>query len=259
MHLRRTPPGPTATMAFVGALLTLLTVLALLVAPGPAAAQEPPVIWHTYDVTLDLGEDGTVHVTEDQVIQFNGEFSTGWATLPMREGETIDNVTVSVQGEPLREVEPASGSAEPGTYWVSDATPGMLEVSYAFPRTRAGEAVRVVLAYDISGAIRPAPDGAENGLRWIAIGPEVTEVGPIRRATVRVTLPEAMAADGVSIAPDDATRDGRTWTWTRIDLAPGEAFEIMVLFPAVAMPATPVASPIGTPPATPVAAAPTLS
>ncbi len=35
------------------------------------------VVWQSYDVAIDVREDGTLHVVERQAVAFDGEFSEG--------------------------------------------------------------------------------------------------------------------------------------------------------------------------------------
>jgi hypothetical protein len=51
---------------------------------GAAAQSDKSVVWNTYDVTLDLRNDGSYHVTERQEIDFQGgPFSGGFADIPL--------------------------------------------------------------------------------------------------------------------------------------------------------------------------------
>src|SRR5690606_39274738 len=82
-----------------------------------------------------------------------------------------------------------------------------------------------VLEYDVRGALRvyddPDPSLANQQIWWTAIGPEVTDVGQVREATVTVHLPRAVPLADTVIAtnddlgnPEKYTTDGQTWTWS---------------------------------------------
>ncbi|MDQ4044870.1 MAG: DUF2207 domain-containing protein, partial [Chloroflexota bacterium] len=173
-------------------LLALVAVALLAVGiPLSAGAQADSVVWERYDVDLDVREDGTVHVTEDQVIRFDGTFTYGFGGIPLGRVEGIDNVAITIDGEEARYVEPFEFAEEPGTFTYR-VSGNELNIDYAFEPTTFGEERNVTLEYDVSGALRVYEDlePANQQLWWTAISSDVTEVAPIRESTVTVTLPE---------------------------------------------------------------------
>src|SRR4051812_6837787 len=79
------------------ALLAFVLIAGLAFMPlGHASAQSNGVTWKNYDVTIDVQQSGTFHVTERQVVQFDGRFSTGFATIPLANLGSIENVKVSL-------------------------------------------------------------------------------------------------------------------------------------------------------------------
>src|SRR4051794_11277448 len=74
--------------------VALAGVLAI-VAPAPARADKS-ITWTAFDVTIDLQQDGSYHVTERQQIDFSGgTFTGGFATLPLDHTDGIDNIGVA--------------------------------------------------------------------------------------------------------------------------------------------------------------------
>ena len=74
--MRRWPAGSARPVMF-GLLLVLVLLAGLL--PGQVVAQGQTLHWEEYNVTIDLHEDGTFTVTEDQYINFT---SSGSRLLP---------------------------------------------------------------------------------------------------------------------------------------------------------------------------------
>ncbi|HEV2127350.1 MAG TPA: DUF2207 domain-containing protein [Thermomicrobiales bacterium] len=216
--------------------LLMLVAVALLAVgiPLPAGGQSDSVVWERYDVDLDVREDGTVHVTEDQTIRFDGTFTYGFADIPLDRVEGIDNLAITIDGEQARYVEPSEYAEEPGTFTYR-VSGDELNIDYAFEPTTFGEERNVTLEYDVSGAIRVYEDlePANQQLWWTAISSDVTEVAPIRESTVTVTLPEDVPGEEVIAEPENPEVDGRTYAWTRTDLDAGEDFEVRLQFPPI--------------------------
>ncbi len=217
---------------WVGAIaLILLTVFATAI---PASAQSSPVTWQQYDVSLDVQQDGTVQVTENQVIEFNGEFRRGSLEIPMDRVDSYDNVRVTIDGQPAEFLDPDEFNDEPNTYTYRSNFNNLL-INYGFPETTWGETRNVVFEYELTGAIRVYEDlePPNQQLWWIAISSDQTELAPIESATVSISLPEQVAEDQIVAAPDDPSVDGSTWSWTRTDLDPGSNFEVRLQFPLI--------------------------
>ncbi len=79
--------------AGVGLILALLLLAAL--GPFGSSAQGQTLHWDRYDVIIDLHEDGTFTVTEEQHINFtSGTFREGFAVIPLDRVEDISNIQV---------------------------------------------------------------------------------------------------------------------------------------------------------------------
>lgn len=220
-------------------ILAMVLLAAIVPARNVNAASD--VTWQQYDVDITVREDGSFHVVEDQVVQFNGSFSFGFATIPLGRVEEIDNVNVEVgnsrasmeEAEYLRE---SRFSQQPSTYTYYQQD-GNLEINYGFEETEfSGSDLRYIrLSYDVTGGIRVYPDlePANQQLWWIAIGKEVTDIAPIEAATVSVTLPEPVSETDLILFPEGGTVDGNTISWEKSELGEGDDFEVRLQFPMI--------------------------
>ena len=238
-------------MARVWSGLGLLLVALILIAPGwqasSAAQTSTPVRWTEFNVDLDVLPDGTVHVTETQVIRFDGgPYRNGYADIPLARVDDISNFVVSeINADGTVTVYDqvrSSSITDPGTYSAVEQD-GTLLVDFHFPPAE-DETRTFVLEYDVTGAIRVYEnlDPPNLQLWWTAIAADTTEVAPVDSATVTVTLPEAvdpaevviLTADGtVATDPDSYTDDGRTFTWHAEDLDNGDELEVRIQFPII--------------------------
>lgn len=238
-----TVPGVRRRSRMGMILLIALLSLVLGQVAGVSAQTTQQVVWDSYNVDMEVRDDGTVRVTETQVVEFNGRFSTGFADIPLTGLESINNLEVRIgvgtdsTPEPAEYVPRAQYDNDPGTYTYTQ-TAQTLELDYAFPPTSrtGGENSRVIiLQYDVAGAIRVYEDlePANQQLRWVAISSEVTDVAPIRNATASIILPEQVDPEQTVSRPDGVETDGRTFTWTRQDLGPGDELEVNLQFPPI--------------------------
>jgi len=216
---------------------------------GPAGSVDAQSIgevsWDRLDVTIDVEDDGQFAVTERQVIQFvDGPFRTAFAELPLDRAESIENVRVSEDrdGETIayEQVNSSRLSRDRAEEFAVSVTNGNVLVEWTYPPT-SDDTRSFVLEYDVTGSLRsyPGEDPANQQVWWVAVSEEVTAVGPVREASLTVSLPEAVPLDqvvigpGESVAPADYTEDGRTFTWTARDLGAGNSFEGRIQVPPV--------------------------
>jgi hypothetical protein len=229
---------------FIRVLAVLFALVTLLSALGSpmAVAQDSGVVWDRFDVTIDVRSDGSMHVTEYQVITFDGQFSAGFAYIPMTRISEIENVTVSVANSmnesprPLDFVSNSRYGDEVGTYTYAFSS-GQLVLDYAFePTSWSGSESRVVvIEYDVLGGIRVYEDldPANQQVWWYAISRDVTDIAPVEESTVTINLPEAVPAADLVAFPESPTIDGATVTWTRENLGEGDEFEVSLQFPPI--------------------------
>jgi hypothetical protein len=217
------------------------------------ATPEAAVRWERYDVTLDVGPDGAIAVTEAQVVAFRGTFGKGFANIPLREGERIDDVRLSVgvgansTPEPLRQVPVDRYREDVGTFTFAERQ-DVVEIDYAFEPTRQGDDAGantrlIVLRYTIHGAIRAVGTAGapQQEIWWTAISADVTTLAPVRQASVSISLPEAVPIGEASAEPTWDEADGQVFTWRAATLGSGDALEVRLRFPAIIGEATPAA------------------
>jgi uncharacterized membrane protein len=114
-------------------LLPLAALLCLLVFVGPAGAQEESFDLPRADVAAEVQPDGSLMVTEEITYDYTGSFSGGYREIPLREGESVSEVSVSEGG---REYSPGA-SAELGSSGAPDT----------FGTADLGDAYRIVWHY----------------------------------------------------------------------------------------------------------------
>ena len=232
-------------------LIAMLTFSALLVGllsvrPGSVDAQAAgTVTWNQYNVTIQVQGDGSFNVSERMEVAFSGEheFTFGYADIPLDRVEGISNVRISEESGTetvsFREVEQTFGHPPEGTYY-SDRRDDRLYVEYGFSPT-SNTTRTFVLSYQAAGALRVYRDETppNEQVYWNAIAKEVTGVGPVRRASVTIVLPEAVPLDQVVLGedttgnPTDHTTDGQTWTWEKTGLGSGDEFTVRMQFPPI--------------------------
>jgi len=228
----------TRVLAVLFALGTLLGVAG----SQAGVAQDSGVVWDRFDVTIDVRSDGTMHVTEYQEITFDGQFSAGFAYIPLTRVDEIENVSVSVANrttdtpEPLDYVPASRYEDETGTYTYTAAS-GEMAVDYAFePTSWSGNDSRVVvLEYDVLGGVRVYEDlePANQQVWWYAVSQDVTDIAPVEDSTVTINLPEVVPSADLIAFPEDPTIDGASVTWTRENLGEGDEFEVRLQFPPI--------------------------
>jgi hypothetical protein len=224
------------------------------------------IAWDTYDVTIDVREDGSIHVTESQEIQFDGRYTVGFAEIPMERIESIDNVSVTVEEGVARESDaPVSVLTEepqgdlikarqmawtgwdeqPNTFR-AEQDGGMYVIEYAFDATPRYSGYSglddfengtrtIVLEYDAYGVIRDYPDAEEpwQQIHWMGISRDVTSIAPVRNASVTVNLPVDVPAEDLVVAPEPDSQSGSTIVWTRSAMDEGDAFDVQAAFPTI--------------------------
>ncbi|HWV24398.1 MAG TPA: DUF2207 domain-containing protein [Thermomicrobiales bacterium] len=208
-------------------MLVVLLVLAGFLASALPAAAEGDITWQRYDVTVDIREDGTIHVTESIDVRFDGSYSHGKRTIPMDRIEGIDNVAVAVADE--------GGKPNPTTFRTSESG-GDLVIDYDFAQTRSGDVRTILLEYDASGVIRVYPDNdpPRQEIRWTAISSEVTDIGPITQASATITFPESVeGSDATRFDPEPDATTATSVTWTKHNMGEGDALQTLASFPAM--------------------------
>lgn len=250
MAIRTDELSPPARFDLADILRLLLLIgLATLLLPGvgiggnQALAQSRSVEYASIDVTLDLRQDGTFHVTEVQRVAFSGgSYSNGFREISRTRTEAIENVTVEevVNGVaiPYEYESPQAFNQAPGTYTTQNQG-NNIRVDWSFPPTR-DEIRTFEVEYDVLGALRVYADAdpPNERISWMVVGPELTRNVPVREASFTINLPEPVDEANViwftsAGTPPVESNGGRTWTWTASDLRSGEGFEVGFEFPII--------------------------
>ncbi|MDF3017569.1 MAG: hypothetical protein K0R44_2794, partial [Thermomicrobiales bacterium] len=226
-------------------LLTLLALalasLASLQSVGLAQADRT-AIWDEIDVTVELREDSSFHVSERDRIDFiGGPFRSGFREIPLARIEAVDNIRVGeVTGDtvqPYQYVPPSDFSADvPNTYSFREVGP-TLRIEWSFPRT-SSQSRTFQIDHDAYGVLRVYDDVETpyQQISWIGVGEELTENAPVNEATLRFVLPRPVDPGRTFIQgpgserPEDHTEDGQTWTWTASKLGRGDSLEAGLQF-----------------------------
>jgi hypothetical protein len=240
----------------------IVSTIAASFVPGAAAQDATPtststgrsVEWTRFDVELDLRADGLLRVTERQEVAFHGgPYTNGYATIPLRNIEAIEDVRVSEESPggqltPYIQVSADATTTTPNTYRVQ-TQPSFVNVDFWFVSTTDANRT-FVLQYDVHGALRSS---MEDGIRfgeiwWTAISADVTTTAPVRASTVTLRLPAAVDPARVLLSPmgyvPTTSGDWSVWTWTRTNLSAGDEFTVRLKFPAIILP-MPSATPTG--------------
>ncbi|MDQ3227653.1 MAG: DUF2207 domain-containing protein, partial [Chloroflexota bacterium] len=216
------------------AVVIILANLAGPIAPAQIQAQDQRfVIWDTIDVTVELREDSSFHVTErDQIDFMGGPFRSGYREVPLARIEDVANVQVGeVSGDsvqPYAYVSPnVFSNDEPNTYTFRAVGPTM-RIDWSFPRTTSRSRT-FQIEFDAFGALRVYDDAATpyQQISWIGVDEAITENAAVTDATLRFVLPrpvdpgETFIQGPGSENPQDHTSDGQTWTWNASNLVQG--------------------------------------
>ena len=215
-----------------------LIILLLASACDSTTSSSDTLHWDRYDVTIDINQDGSLHITEDQDISFNnGFFSQGFAVIPLGRIEEIRNVQLSEEG---RAYDRTTISGQPGTFTVNQYG-GDLDIRWYFEPAIGPEVRNFTISYDITGGLRVYQDPPSNQIWWRAIDSDFT--ADIRNSTITINLPtEVDAADlatGVFTHnyDEDAVQieqvDGDTIVFRATNIDQGDAIEPRITFPQI--------------------------
>ncbi|MEZ4521658.1 MAG: DUF2207 domain-containing protein [Thermomicrobiales bacterium] len=222
----------------VSLLFGMLVLFSLAISTsGSASAQSGKTLhWERYDVTIDIHQDGTFHVTEDQAISFDsGYFSQGYAVIPLGRVEEISNVQLSADGQPYTRT---STTGDPGTFTASQFG-GDLNINWWFDPAIGPETRNFTLSYDVAGGLRVYDDRNINQIWWRAIDEDFA--ADISHSTITINLPGDVAFE--DLAADVFTHDynaenieisqpdGDTVLYRLSDIDQGDAIEPRVTFP----------------------------
>ena len=204
----------------------LVAVLAALALTGDAAAKSFAL--PAADVVVRVAPDGSLVIDEVITFAFDGDFSGAFREIPLRDGESIDQIAVSendVQYRPGASAELGS-TGEPGTFGTTETDKGVRIVWHYRARSeqrsfRIHYRLRgVAVAYDdvVDVNVKVWGDEWEVALQQLS----ATTVGPA----------EVLRAWGHPVAVrGDVTLDGRRANLRAVDIPAGQFVELRTLFP----------------------------
>jgi uncharacterized membrane protein YgcG len=191
-------------------------------------------------VDLAIQQNGSVQVSETQVIQFTGTYQQGYRLVPLDRTTGVTDIGVSetIDG---RSIPYGRGTGRPNTYSTSTTADG-LQIDWWFPPT-TNAARTFAVRYTVDGAVRIYDAGDQ--LQWRAIYAD--RDGAVGASTVTVHLPGDVPAGEVksawyryaaagtigALSPigQGTQVDARTVQFTLAALVPREGAEIRVQFP----------------------------
>ena len=173
-------------------------------------------------IELTVGSNGLLHVDERYDYSFEGKFNGVYRDIPLKSGESIDNIQVSADGAyPVLKESDDNGYKHLKIYLYSDAahTKGIRDCN-----------VNVYISYDMSGVVTLFND--VGGLQYKLWGEE-WDVG-VGSLTSIINLP---GDDGNEyfLNPQEynesSSLQGRTITAQSSSIPEGEFYELLVLMP----------------------------
>src|SRR5919107_5001495 len=153
----------SSSVAWLLALLAMVAVSIACVPTNVLAQADRSVVWDDIDVTVELREDSSFHVTERDRIDFiGGPFRSGYREIPLARIDAVDNVRVGEVNEdavePYRYVSPSDFSADvPNTFTSREVGP-TLRIEWSFPRTTS-QSRTFKIDYDAFGVLRVYDEG----------------------------------------------------------------------------------------------------
>ena len=235
---RRLQPQTIAFVVLAG------LIGAILAACGPESPASQALHWDRYDVTIDINQDGTFRVSEDQDISFDrGFFSQGFAVIPLGRIEEISNVQLLEDGQPYQR---ATSGGTPGTFTVRQFG-GELDIRWYFDSVVGPETRNFTISYDIAGGLRVYDSPSINQIWWRAIDEDFT--ADIDSSTITINLPAEVPAPQLTAEifthayPAESVQinqvDGDTVVFQAANIKQGNAIEPRVTFPQITLASEP--------------------
>ena len=135
--------------------------------------------------SVDVRTDGSVRVTETMTYSYRGSFTFAYRDVPLKQGETLSDVTVGETGQAYAE----GHGKTPGTFQMSGSNPVRITWYY-----RANNGLKeFTLSYTVSGVVRRYPDFAVFEFQFVGDGWD----GRIGNVAASVELPDGFEATEV--------------------------------------------------------------
>ncbi|WP_420642215.1 DUF2207 family protein [Candidatus Leptofilum sp.] len=228
------------------AFFLLIWTLSWFVPPGQNAAAQTAVQYERYDVNITILPDGRFTVQEIQYIRFGGEFTQGFAEIPLAFTTGIEDVKVT--GGPSLEAQelylPGSGAAQTFT---QSREGDSLFVDWEFAPTSPGDTLLFVLEYTVQGGLWVYPEATR--LEWRAVPADRSGIA-VPQSQVTVQLPAAVPATALTADAFGSEFDLKiveNAASTSViyqsagEIADGTQFQVLLDFPPDAVTAVPQA------------------
>ncbi len=199
--------------------LLIVILLAGSFSINPAAkAQEPSFYWQSYNIEIDVQENGDILVTETQKCFFNAAQNGGYRFIPVDRLEKIDSIEVSTDGERL----PVRSRLDNNQLWIVWDYPIEADQAYTF-----------VLKYRIIGSLLINDQG--DSIFWRAFFEYRDAL--INSSKVIITLPLSLDERSLEITSSGVEAESRMIDSRTIEfipseiLTPGKWLDVRVTFP----------------------------
>lgn len=213
-------------------LLLPLFLLLLLLAPRPGEAQAKTYYWESFNVDVQVQENGDLRVTERQTLVFSGApFSFGFRKVATTNTDGITDIAVR-EGDIVYE---ESFGRSPHVFTVEDEG-NEVAINWYFPQTTGRHSYTI--SYTARNAIRTEPSGDQ--VFWNALPADLG--ARVESSTISITLPEGIQAESTTALyggregenmATSVSEDGRRVTFQLTQPRPsGTAVEVGVRFPS---------------------------
>ena len=189
-----------------------------------------------YDVDITISERGDFTVKEIQQVLYGGEFTEGFAEIPLEYVTDISGIKV-YGGPDLDHLQPYEfNGVGPDTFSLAEDGETLF-IDWEYAPTKAGDALTFVVEYVVEGGLWIYPES--DLLEWRAVAADRGGlVVPESRVTVNLPFvidPEALAYDAFGPANTAVTRpttDGQQVVFSNSEpIDDGTAFQVLVEFP----------------------------
>lgn len=201
-------------------LLALSFLLALSLGVARGVAQELPFYWDSINVNIDVQANGDMLVTEQQTYVFESDYNNQrYRYIRLDKVDEIRDVTVQENDRII----PSEMGIENNQLWIRWQH-----------ELKPPEKHTFVLKYRVVGGLQIDEQNAQ--VYWKAIFAD--RKAPVKKATVRVQLPEALSGKATSFATFGAAAiarevNPRTFEFVANEpIQPQQNLEVQVAFPA---------------------------
>lgn len=207
--------------------LMILLLIGLCLAPFAALAVDYAI--DSYEMTVDIKNDGSAIITETLLYSFEGEYNGILSTFDVADVEALVDLALYVDGDTkLRQVDELGN--EPFTYTVTQVG-GMLKVQAYAPGNGGSRTFRY--EYQLLKLCQRYQDAGRLHYKLIGTGNQVT----LNNALINISLPSQgydAWAHGAAFN-DNIRMEGKTVIVGPVNVASGQYVEVDILFNAASL------------------------